>query len=135
MKIWDALQGGGFPLGRTLATILVMSIHDVLWPLYRFSQRVMVSHNIGASTLQVATILYFGIWTYVLIFLLREGKLYRWMMLDCLCVGSIISAAIVLHNPALQSTLNQLGYGRGTWIVVLSIIAITTRLAQGQVAK
>jgi hypothetical protein len=130
MKKWESLQGNGFPLGRTLATILVMSIHDVIWPIYKLSRRAMASHDVGTVALQIAPILYFGFWTFVFLLFLREGKSYRWMIFDSLCISTIISVAVVLDNPLLHSTLDQLGYSRGVWLVVLPVVAIATRLAQ-----
>ena len=134
MKL-EALKGDWISSPETLVPIAGAFFYIIVWPLHLFVQRELASVHFGPESLRLCAVAYFSSWVYLYILLARKGMKYKWMIMDSLCIGLIISTAIVPGNSL--SNVNPVEHGVNWWMwaLVVAVFFITHRLIRGHVKK
>src|SRR6202046_1201377 len=134
--LWDRWKEKGLPSGPALSTILVVSVRLTVWPGFK-ALRYICSRNTNLAALfWVLAFVYFSLWVWLWLILLREGGRYKGMILDILSVGTLITVIAVLHDPTLEPALAQVHFSWGLWPALIAIFyLILSRSIQSKTEK
>jgi hypothetical protein len=106
--------------GRVLATILVGSSHQTIWPIYLWLRGAWDRFGFPPVCAWIASAAYFGLCVWLVALLARNWKQYPGMILDAIFGGSLLTVAVALEQPPVRMALSQTGLGAAAWVVLLS---------------
>jgi hypothetical protein len=122
--------------GRLLATILVSSTRYTIWPTYLWLRRAWDGLGFSPTYAWIVSAAYFSLCVWFVVLLTRNGKQYPGMILDAVCGGSLLTIAVVLHQPPVRAALSQAGFGAAAWVAFLSasvlVLARSVQRHEGQ---
>jgi len=123
MKLLDRFRESDVT-GRLLATILVSSTRYTIWPTYLWLRRAWDGLSFSPTYAWIVSAAYFSLCVWFVVLLTRNGKQYPGMILDAICGGSLLTIAVVLHQPPVRAALSQMGFGAAAWVAFLSASAL-----------
>jgi hypothetical protein len=119
MKVTDRLHESGIA-GPLLATILVSSTRYTVWPMHVWLRKVWEGFDLPPACAWIVSAAYFSFFVWLVLVLTKKGKQYPGMILDAICGGSLLTVAVVLHQPPVRMVLWQAGFGAASWVTILS---------------
>lgn len=103
-----------------LAVVLGSSARYTIWPAFVWLRNQWIALGWPAGYGWVVSAIYFSFWVWLFVFLAREGKRYRGILLDSVCGGVLLTVAAALNDPVVRPALSELGFGEAAWVILLT---------------